>query len=45
MQAASEERRLRLSQIGLHYCRYYKNVVRFNEPSCGRCVHSTYPRK
>jgi hypothetical protein len=45
MQALSEEKKLKLKGMGLHYCRHYNNVVRFNEPACGKCVYCTYPRK
>jgi hypothetical protein len=45
MQLASEERRHRLKEVGLHFCRYYNNVVRFNKPACGVCPHCTYPAK
>jgi len=45
MQALSDERRNRLKEVGLHYCRYYCNIVRFNKPACGKCVHCTYPRQ
>jgi hypothetical protein len=45
MQALSEERRHKLKGVGLHYCKYYNNIVRFNEPACGHCPHCTYPRQ
>jgi len=45
MQALSEERRLKLKAVGLHYCRHYNNVVRYNEHLCGNCRHCTYPRQ
>jgi len=45
MQLIPEERRSRLKEVGLHFCRYYNNVVRFNKPACGTCPHCTYPAK
>jgi len=45
MRPVSEERRHRLKEVGLHFCRYYNNVVRFNAPACGTCPHRTYPAK
>jgi len=32
-----DERRGRLNRVGLHLCKRYKNLVRFNPVFCGRC--------
>jgi hypothetical protein len=45
MEPISEERQKKLKEIGLHYCRYYDNVVRYNKPACGKCIHATYPKR
>ncbi|MCD6263264.1 hypothetical protein J7L60_02480 [Candidatus Bathyarchaeota archaeon] len=29
-----------LRSLRLHYCRRYRNLVRFNEETCGRCPFS-----
>jgi hypothetical protein len=39
----TEEKKRMLKNMGLHYCRHYDNVVRFNAPLCGKCRHKTYP--
>ncbi len=31
------ERRERLASVGLHFCRRYRNVVRYNPEFCGKC--------
>lgn len=41
----TEERRERLRQVGLHYCKHYENVVRYNAPACGKCRHATYQKR
>ncbi len=41
----TEERRQKLKMVGLHYCKLYENVVRYNAPACSKCEHSTYPRR
>jgi hypothetical protein len=35
----SEEKR-RVRQVGLHYCRHYRNLVRFNPNFCGPCPYN-----
>lgn len=31
---------------GLHHCRYYDNLVRYNPSLCGKCSHSGFrPRE
>jgi hypothetical protein len=35
----SEEKR-RVKQVGLHYCRQYGNLVRFNPKFCGSCPYN-----
>ncbi|MCB2173345.1 hypothetical protein KQH65_11455 [archaeon] len=45
MDTISEERQQKLKAIGLHYCLWYKNIVRYNKPACSKCVHSTYPKR
>lgn len=30
-------RRDRLNSVGLHFCKLYKNLVRYNPEFCGRC--------
>ena len=45
MEPISEERRNKLKEIGLHYCRHYENVVRYNKPACGKCAYATYPKR
>jgi hypothetical protein len=41
----TEERRERFRQVGLHYCKHYENVVRYNAPACGKCRHATYQKR
>jgi len=43
MRELTEEKKRMLKSIGLHYCRHYENVVRFNAPMCGKCRHCTRP--
>jgi len=38
----TEEKLRRLKAVGLHYCRHYENVVRYNPPSCGSCPYATW---
>ncbi len=45
MQELTEEKKQMLKSIGLHYCRHYDNVVRFDPPFCGKCRHRTYPSR
>jgi hypothetical protein len=45
MEPPTEERREKLRQIGLHYCKHYDNIVRFNAPACGKCGYATYPKR
>ena len=33
----SRERQKRVASIGLHFCSYYKNLVRYNAEFCARC--------
>lgn len=32
-----DEKRVRLIRVGLHFCRRYRNLVRYNSEFCGRC--------
>jgi len=32
-----EEKRDRLNRIGLHFCRRYRNLVRYNPEFCEKC--------
>lgn len=34
------EKTRRLLSLGLHFCRHYKNLVKFNPEFCGRCPHN-----
>ena len=45
MDIPSEERRQKLKEVGLHYCKNYENIVRYNKPACGKCRHATYPKR
>lgn len=45
MRELTEEKKRMFKSIGLHYCRHYDNVVRFNAPLCGKCRHRTYPAR
>lgn len=36
----SDEKQRKLRQMGLHYCSYYKNLVRWNHDFCSRCPHN-----
>jgi len=45
MRELTEEKKQMLKSIGLHYCRHYDNVVRFNAHFCGKCRHRTYPSR
>lgn len=37
----TEKKRKRLKNLGLHYCKYYKNIVRYNDKFCRECPHNT----
>ncbi len=41
----TDERREKMRQVGLHYCKHYENIVRYNAPACSKCEHATYPRR
>ncbi len=30
----------KIRNTGLHFCKHYNNVVRFNPQLCGKCPHS-----
>jgi hypothetical protein len=45
MRKLTEEKKRALKSMGLHYCRYYRNIVRFNPDFCGKCRYCTYPAK
>ncbi len=34
------EKTRRFLSSGLHFCRHYKNLVKFNPEFCGRCPHN-----
>ena len=34
------EKTRRLISSGLHFCRYYENLVRFDPEFCGKCPHN-----
>jgi len=44
MEELSQDKRQRLKSIGLHFCNYYENIVRYNKKFCAECPHCTYPR-
>jgi hypothetical protein len=37
---SSTEKTRRLISSGLHFCRHYKNLVRYNPEFCGKCPHN-----
>jgi hypothetical protein len=45
MRELTEEKKRMLKSMGLHYCKYYNNIVRFNPSFCGKCRHCTRPTK
>lgn len=45
MREPTEERKQVLRSMGLHYCRHYDNIVRFNPGFCGKCRHCTRPAR
>ena len=45
MDPDTEEHKQRLKEVGLHYCKLYENVVRYNKPACSKCRHATYPKR
>ncbi len=45
MRELTEEKKQALKSMGLHYCRHYDNIVRFNPTFCGKCRHCTRPTK
>ncbi len=30
----------RLARLGLHFCRHYQNLVKYNPEFCGKCPHN-----
>ena len=34
------EKTRKLPSLGLHFCRYYENLVRFDQEFCGKCPHN-----
>jgi hypothetical protein len=44
MKKLSKEKKNKLKELGLHYCKYYKNIVRYNAPTCKKCPYCTYPK-
>ena len=36
------EKALRLIKSGLHFCRKYDNLVRYNPELCGDCEHNGF---
>lgn len=35
-----KDERTRLKSMGLHYCSYYQNIVKWNPEFCGSCPYN-----
>jgi hypothetical protein len=39
-----QSRAAELAKVGLHFCRYYRNLVRYDPEFCGKCPHNGLKR-
>lgn len=35
------EKIIKLKKIGLHYCKHYKNIVKYNPEFCDECIYNS----